>query len=462
MLPAESADEQSGGGLQFNGVLGNETQLEVRDFPLERDIGHTVEQAAVLAVGRPRPQQRGEPVDLIAVVFGQARVGEQLDQGTVCGKFLRGVERARRLRDQPLGRGVLGEARDRLFRQSSDKGERLDFAALPTVAQVHERLQRRDSAELDAPAVDGAREPAHVLRLGRVTPRPIGKRVPVELVQVLRELRLPQREFLRVVGLTHHPREERHGGGEVQLGERQALGVEVVEGERRVRVDHNGRFAHRFGEALVGKTLLDQQRVAEMICRLKQQILDEGGLAGSGHADQHRVLRRPAYSRAHADQVAVAPVVESLGVIQSADERRGKGQQVGEISVLGIQLAVVVGRMRPAGPGGEEEFLGRRRQRALEGLRTVHRVDGRLHGRDFLAQRLWRRRPHAQQIGHVEGPGESTCKGFDLTFLFAQRDEQRRAGLFGVFTTQALGNFFLPVNLLSARDRGHVHRDRIV
>ena len=74
---------------KLNGLFRNETQLEVRDFPLERHIGHAVEQAAILAVGRPRPQQCGEPVDLITVVLGQPRLGEQLDQGTVCGKFLR-------------------------------------------------------------------------------------------------------------------------------------------------------------------------------------------------------------------------------------------------------------------------------------------------------------------------------------------------------------------------------------
>ena len=291
VLAAEPADEQSGRGLHLDSLLGNEAQLEVRDFPLERDIGHAVEQSSVLAVGRPSPQQRGEPVDLVPVVLGQSGVGEQFDQGTVRRKFLRGVEGARRLRNQPLRRGVLGKVRDRFLRQPANEGERLVLAARPPVPQVHERLQCCRPGQLAAPRVNRARQAAHVFRLGRVASRPIGKRVPVELVQVLRELRLPQREFLRVVRLPHHAREERDGGGEVQLGEGQPLGVEVVERQRGVRMDHDGGFAHRLGETLVGKALLDQQGVAEMIRCLKKQVLDAGRFAGPGHADQHRVLR---------------------------------------------------------------------------------------------------------------------------------------------------------------------------
>ena len=53
MLPSESADEQAGGGLQFSRLFGNETQLEVRDSPLHRDVSDPVEEFAVLALGGP-------------------------------------------------------------------------------------------------------------------------------------------------------------------------------------------------------------------------------------------------------------------------------------------------------------------------------------------------------------------------------------------------------------------------
>ena len=62
----------------------------------------------------------------------------------------------------------------------------------------------------------------------------------------------------------------------------------------------------------------------------------------------------------------------------------------------------------------------------------------------------------------MERPGESTGERLHLAFLFAERDQQRRPGLFGVFAAEALGGLLLPVNLLPARDRGDIHRDGVV
>jgi hypothetical protein len=59
------------------------------------------------------------------------------------------------------------------------------------IPQIDECFQGRRAAEFRPPAMHGARPPAHVVRFGGMTPRPIGERVAVELVQVLRELGLP-------------------------------------------------------------------------------------------------------------------------------------------------------------------------------------------------------------------------------------------------------------------------------
>ena len=169
---------------------------------------------------------------------------------------------------------------------------------------------------------------ADFVGLGRIAARPISKSVPVKLVQVLGKLRLPQRQLLRTAWFADHSRQERYRGRQVQLGQRQPLGIEVVERERRIGVNHDGGFAQRLGETLVGQTLLDEERMREMIRRLEQQVLDKGRLASSGHAEEHRVLRRTSGGGTHPDQVAVTAVVERLGIGESPGKGRRKREHI--------------------------------------------------------------------------------------------------------------------------------------
>ena len=174
--------------------------------------------------------------------------------------------------------------------------------------------------------------------------------IAIELVQVLGKLRLPERQPLTRFGFADHARQQRDRRCEMKLGERKPARVEIVEGERGVRVDDDGALAHPFGEPLIGKSFLDDEGVVERCGGLQKQIVHRLGLAGAGHAEDHGVLRRAAGLGADADEIAVAAVIDRLRGGKGADKRRGEGEQVREVGVFRVEFTVPVGRVGPARP----------------------------------------------------------------------------------------------------------------
>ena len=154
--------------------------------------------------------------------------------------------------------------------------------------------------------------------------------------------------------------------------QRQLLRVEVIDGQIAVRVDDDGprAFLDRGGVDAVAESLFDDDGVAEIAFGLRKQVADGDGFSRTGHAEQHGVLRRRGVFAAgeglDPDEVAGRSVVNRLGRSQVPGERAGDWEDVGEETILSIELPMFVASPGPAGPRLEEQILRGAGQVAFE------------------------------------------------------------------------------------------------
>ena len=147
--------------------------------------------------------------------------------------------------------------------------------------------------------------------------------------------------------------------------QRQTLRVEIIDGQIAVGMNDDGPCAVLDGLRVdaVRQTFLNDDGVGEITFGLRKQVANGDRLARARHAEQHGVLRGLIIFRAgesfDADQIVVRAVVDGLGGFQMAGERAGDGQHVGEVTMFGIQFAMLVTAPRPARPGLEEQILRR-------------------------------------------------------------------------------------------------------
>ena len=260
---------------------------------------------------------------------------------------------------------------------------------------------------------------------------------------------MAQRLPVRVGRLADHPANQRRAGGQVQRGKRQPLGVEIVEGQRAVGLEDDRLCARVHGLRVdaVGKPLLDEHRVMVIRLGLGQQVAHVDRLAGTRHAEHHRVLRttvaRFTRERLDADDVLLIAVVDRLRRGEVPGERAGKRQQVGQVVTLRIKAVRGVLAPGPAGPAHVEEFLGRRGDVGLEILRAVHGVDRALDGRRARRQPLARAVPDAHDEQRVKRQRHPVHERLDFALLLGQDRQEGHTLFSGVVARDPVVGFFL-------------------
>ena len=299
-------------------------------------------------------------------------------------------------------------------------------------------------------------------------PAPVLINVVVELVQKSRDLCLAQQLPLLVAGSAGHARNQRRGRCEVQRGKWQPRGIEIIERQGTVRLQHDrlsARF-HRFGINPVGQSLLDDHRVVVIPFSLGQQVAHRHRLAGAAHSKKHRVLRRflarGSRKGFDSDEVCVRAVVDRLGAGQVPGECGVHGKHVRKVLVFGVKLARPVASPEPSGPGLKEEFARRARQVAFKILRAVHRVDGALDRRRLRAQARLGFIPDPHDELCVEGKGMAVGQRRDLALLFLEDRAQRKFAFAREVACDALVRLLFPFDLPADRKGLHVHGDGVV
>jgi hypothetical protein len=113
VLPAESADEQSAAVFSSTACSGMKPSSKWAIFRCsETFVTPSNSRPYWPSALHARSSVASRSISS-RLCSGTARRRAVRPSALCVGKFLRRVERARRLRDEPLGRGVLGEARDR-------------------------------------------------------------------------------------------------------------------------------------------------------------------------------------------------------------------------------------------------------------------------------------------------------------------------------------------------------------
>ena len=125
------------------------------------------------------------------------------------------------------------------------------------VAQFGERLEEGGTKShlLLPPFVDSARQSLQAGNLGLMFACPFREGVGIKLVDVLADLRLAKLLFLGVGRLADHFRDEGNRAGDLELIERQALRIEIVDRQFTIGMNQDRSAAQALGELLVGKSL---------------------------------------------------------------------------------------------------------------------------------------------------------------------------------------------------------------
>ena len=172
------------------------------------------------------------------------------------GRVFLGPERAiGSLHQEAFGLRLLQELGDFAFGNGGIKLERLGVRRFHSVAQFGEGFEEggAESHFLLPPFVDGAREPLQAGNPGLMFAGPFVKCVGVELMHVLADLGLAQLLLFGIGRLANHFRDEGHRTGDLELIERQALRIEIIEGQFAIGMNQNRRAAQTLGEFFVGK-----------------------------------------------------------------------------------------------------------------------------------------------------------------------------------------------------------------
>ena len=145
---------------------------------------------------------------------------------------------------------------------------------------------------------------------------PLLECVLVELVDVLGEKSLTDLLGFLVRRFSDHPGNECHRRRKLQLSQRKAARVEIVDRKVTVRMEDNRPFTEGTGERLIGKPLLNDDGVVVIGSRLFQKVAHVHGFPGAGGTDENRVLGcgRSSKECAQTDQVVLRSVVDRLGL----------------------------------------------------------------------------------------------------------------------------------------------------
>ena len=210
--------------------------------------------------------------------------------------------------------------------------------------------------------------------------------------------------------------------------------------------------AQALGELLVGESFLDDDGVVVTGLGLGQEIVHGKRLACAGHADEDGVLRRAADEGADPGQIAVGAVIDRLGLGQMSREGGGEREEVGEVAVLRVKIPVPVAAAGPAGPSGEEELLGRGRQRGFINLRSVHLVHRVLDRGALGVEAGFGPVPNADEILDVERERKALGERIDFPLLLFQGDRHGVFALLLVVAAQAVDGLFFAGDFLANRE----------
>ena len=130
--------------------------------------------------------------------------------------------------------------------------------------------------------------------------------------------------------LPRHLGNECGGCGDLQVGQRSALRIEIVEGQVAVGLDHDGSAAQCLRPDTVGKPLFENEGEVVIRVGLRKQIAHERGLPRPSHPEQDRELRRAGKEIADTDQVVIRSIVKRFGAVEVPREGGGERKQIGE------------------------------------------------------------------------------------------------------------------------------------
>ena len=149
-------------------------------------------------------------------------------------------EREGGIADVAFGVGGFQEPGNLLGLPSAD--ERLPLVFGSRVLEFRPRLQeRRGERQMRGLVFERRHRVAgHHVETRSVLGNPFLKPVGVELFDVLGDLGESQASPVFIGGMPRHFRHQRGGGGDLQVGQRRALRVEVIQGQVAVRLNDNG------------------------------------------------------------------------------------------------------------------------------------------------------------------------------------------------------------------------------